>query len=171
VEEFQSWSRVGPLFFPTFTKLLMSFVFFFSPLEGSVCLSLACYPVDSVAAMMSSATESKPFDALIRQARVKSAWPSGPRFRSTLKDGSGNSYPIPPFSVSLDLPFVVPICRPGVSTNGHLLLSFSRLYRQPTMTLLTSLEVQSRVRTRTLSKATVRASPTGCLRCTFTPRQ
>lgn len=70
-----------------------------SPLEGSVCLSLACYPVDSVAALMSTATESQPFDALIRQARIKSSWPSGSGFRSTLKDGSGKLYAIPPFSV------------------------------------------------------------------------
>jgi len=39
---------------------------------------------------------------LIRQAHIKSSWPSGPGFRSTLKDGSGKSYTIPPFLVTDD---------------------------------------------------------------------
>lgn len=72
------------------------------PLEGSICLSLACYPVDSVAALMGTATENQPLDSLIRQARIKSSWPSGPSFRSTLRDGSGKPYAIPPFSTTDD---------------------------------------------------------------------
>lgn len=78
----------------------MTVGFFFSPLEGSFCLSLACYPVDSVAPLMSAATERRTFDTLIRQARVQSSWPPGPGFRSILKDGMGKSYAIPPFLVS-----------------------------------------------------------------------
>jgi hypothetical protein len=50
---------------------------------------------------MSTATDKQPFDTLIMQARIKSSWPSGPGFRSTLKDGSGKLYAIPPFLVSI----------------------------------------------------------------------
>ena len=84
-----------------------------SPLEGSICLSLGCYPVDTVAALMNTptTTEKQPFDVLIRQADVKSSWPSGARFRSALNDGSGKSYRIPPFSVGTQLPRpYLPMC-------------------------------------------------------------
>jgi len=52
---------------------------------------------------MNTATDKQPFDALITQACIKSSWPSGPGFRSILKDGSGKSYAIPPFLVSIGL--------------------------------------------------------------------
>jgi len=51
---------------------------------------------------MSTATEKQPFDALIMQACIKATWPSDPGFRSTLKDGSGKSYAIPPFLTTSD---------------------------------------------------------------------
>lgn len=95
---------------------------FFSPLEGSFCLSLACYPVDSVAPLMSTATEKQPFDALIMQARIKSTWPSDPGFRSTLKDGSGKSYAIPPFLVSIDPHSLSCLCPPTCRQTVILLL-------------------------------------------------
>jgi hypothetical protein len=128
-------------------------------------------PVDSVAPLMSTATEKQPFDALIRQARIKSSWPSGPGFRSTLKDGSGKSYAIPPFLVSVGpRPSSYPcrsMCRPMVIP----LISFSRPYRQPTITLSTSLKVRSRVRTHTQSKTMAKACLTGYLRYMSTPRR
>lgn len=57
---------------------------------------------------MSTAKGNQPFDVLIRQARIKSSWPSGPTFRSTLKDELGKSYIIPPFSVSSGFPLLFP---------------------------------------------------------------
>jgi len=72
------------------------------PLEGSLCLSLACYPVDSVAPLMDTATEKRPFHALVTQAHIKSSWPRNQGVRSTLKDDSGKSYAIPPFLTTDD---------------------------------------------------------------------
>jgi len=113
---------------------------------------------------MSTAKDKPPFDVLIGQARIKSSWPSGPGFRSILKDGSGKSYAIPPFSVSIR-------SRPLYPYVSRLLPRYSRhCHRQPKMASSTSPKVPSRVRTRTRSKTTVKACPIGCLRCTSTPR-
>jgi len=144
---------------------------FFSPLEGSFCLSLACYTVDSVALLMSTATDKQPLDALIRQARIKSSWPSGSGFRSALKDGSGKSYAIPPFLVSIGPRSLLYPCRPTCRLMIIPLQSFSRPYRQPTITLSTSPKARSQVRTRTRSKTMAKACPTGCLLYSFTLRR
>lgn len=175
MEEFQSRPRVRFLLSLKFPGSLTTIGVFFSPLEGSFCLSLACYPVDSVAPLMNTTMgKQEDFDALIRRARIKSSWPSGPGFHSALKDGSGKSYAIPPFTVSIGSRSLSYLLSTDVSANGCRpvsLLSFSMFHRQLRITLSISPKVRSRVRTHIPSKTTIKACPAGCLQYTFTHRR